>query len=210
MRLHDRAEAAALLAPVVARRVAGAVTVLGIGAGGARVAGGVAEALGAPWSWMDLEPVEIGDALHPPAVLGAVAGDGRILMLMDGLDRLAADPRRIRAAVDRARAAIDLRRTGDEPPPTAPMAGAATVVVVDDGTSATDLIRAAVDLIRMAGAQRVTVAVACATAERLEQLSRWAGDVCVAVIPRWTDWHRWGGRIYDEDLTAPAAAPVGI
>ena len=75
MRLHDRAQAASLLAPVIGARTSGPVTLVGLGGGGAVVARGAAAALGAPWGWVDLEPIEAGDALHPPAFLGAVAAE---------------------------------------------------------------------------------------------------------------------------------------
>lgn len=213
MRLHDRAQAATLLAPVIARRCTGPITIVGIGAGGATVAAGVAATLGGPWGWMDIEPVEVGDALHPPALLGAVAAGGRVVLLTEAMDRLPASPGRGRATLDRARAALDARRE-DRPAP-APLdlragtLGGATVVVVDDGTSPAGLVRAAVDLVRMAGAERVTVAVACAPAEQLELLGRWAGDVCTGWIPPWTEWYGWGGRLYDEDLIGTAPPPAG-
>ena len=149
-------------------------------------------------------------------------------MRAEGLDGLAGSPGRVRLALHRARAALDARRggAGSQRPASPGRRGApggtgrpaqidlrsgslhgATVVVVDDGTSPVGIIRAGVDLVRMGGAGCVIVAVACGPAEILDEIGRWAGDVCAGLVPSWTEWYRWGGHIYDEDVLPERALP---
>jgi putative phosphoribosyl transferase len=148
------------------------VVVLGLPRGGVPVAFEVATALRAP---LDVIVVrKLGVPFQPELAMGAI-GEGGARVTNDEVVRMAeVTPQELAAVEARERAELE-RRTrrfrGDRPP--VPIAGK-TVVVVDDGIATGSTARAACEVARARGAQRVVLAVPVASAGAIAELR---GDV---------------------------------
>ncbi|MDY7544125.1 MULTISPECIES: phosphoribosyltransferase family protein [unclassified Cryobacterium] len=156
--------------------------VLGLPRGGVPVAAEVARVLGAP---LDVIVVrKLGVPFQPELAMGAI-GEGGVRELNPDIltmasiseDELATVERRERGILDarvaelrKGRERIDVRGR--------------TVVIVDDGIATGATARAAGDVARLHGAERVILAVPVASAESLFDLSGFDELVCVHVPRR--------------------------
>ncbi|MEU7766606.1 phosphoribosyltransferase family protein [Nocardia sp. NPDC049190] len=198
------------------------VVVVGLPRGGVPVAYEVARALGAP---LDVIVVRKLGVPHQPELAFGAIGEGDVQVINDVV---VADVRLAReemAAVEHhereelSRRAGRLRRTH----PRVPLLGR-TVVVVDDGIATGATARAACQVARAQGAQRVVLAVPVAPRDTLEVLADDADEVICLEVPVWFGavgcWYRRFGQVSDAavadllsrvagDLPEPQPAPAG-
>jgi putative phosphoribosyl transferase len=182
---RDRAEAGALLATEVVRRLAGTpveeMVVLGLPRGGVPVAAAVARALNAP---LDVIVVrKLGVPYQPELAMGAIGEDGA-RVLNDQVLAVAGVREKDLAEVER-RERIELERRarayrGDRPP--IDLAGK-TAVVVDDGIATGSTVAAACQIARQRGAARVVVATPVAPPSSIHRLAAVADDVIALLTP---------------------------
>ena len=181
MRFADRAAAGrALAASLLHLRPDGPV-VLGLPRGGVPVAAEVARLLAAPLDAVVVR--KLGVPWQPELAMGAVGEDGVLVRNLGVLrhervsdDDLAHVVAREQAEV--ARRAL-LLRAGR---PRTPVAGR-TVVVVDDGLATGATARAALQVLRTAGARHLVLAVPVAPADALAGLRPDADEVVAVLTP---------------------------
>lgn len=206
-RYQDRQEAGVTLAAAVARTVHGRCVVAAIPRGGIVVAAPVAARLAAPLTMAYARKIAL--PLAPEFAIGALDEDGEAIFEN-------AWPRWPRGGdedvtVARARAAAEIARQRDryDAPALAPLAGGATVVLVDDGLATGLTMRAAVAYARRHGAAHVTVAVPCASEDAAERLTREADRfICPSVDPEFAavgSYYRVFGPVSDEEVLATLA-----
>lgn len=196
VRLTDRRQAGELLRPLLRRACRSTPVVVGIGAGGLAVAASARQP-GSPLGALAVEEFDLPDPLRPGAASGAVGTGGRVLLRTRAFDRMEADAGRVRTTIHDARAVLgtSLLPGGY----TGPDVAGREVVLVDDGTSSSSRLAAALDFVRRGRPGRVVVAVACAPRERIRDIEEFAGDVVVAVVPSWMEWFHCHGRLYESD-----------
>lgn len=197
MRLADRQHAGEILRPLLRRGTTGLPVVIGIGAGGLAVAAS-ARRPGAPLGALAVAEFGLPDPLHPASATGAVSTGGRTLLRVPAFEQLVADSARVGVAIRRARQALVASRLPGGH--TGPGVAGRDVVLVDDGTSSTSQLAAALDFVRRGRPLSVTLALACAPRERIIEIERFAGDVVVALVPTWSEWFHWHGRLYESDV----------
>lgn len=198
-RIHDRSAAGRLLAPLVSRQPLEDPVVLGIGPGGVAVGAGIAAFLHCPLDMLDIQEVDAGDALHPSRAIGAVSGDGHILVRPESLEHVSSGPESVRRAVQEARAAVARHLPGGGHPGGRMETSWRTLILVDDGSSPRLVLAAALDLARAGRPGRVLLAIATAPQEVVDDLASLAGDVVVGLVAPWTEWFAWHGRLYEDD-----------
>jgi len=183
MMFADRVDAGRRLAERVRAEVdARNAVVVGLPRGGVPVAYEVAQALGAP---LDVIVVrKLGVPYHRELGYGAVGEDG-VRVLNPDIVRLAAlDPGQMAEVERRARAEVEGRanrlRGGR---PATPLEGR-TVIVVDDGVATGGTARAACQVARARGAERVVLAVPVGAPDVIAELSRVADQVVCVETPR--------------------------
>ena len=177
----NRQQAGRALARLTATRIGDRdkVVVLALPRGGVPVAFEVAEELGAP---LDVIVVrKLGVPSQPELAMGAVGEDGVRVLNLEVLRHLHISDRALQAVEVRERDELERRaRTYRGDAPRYPIDGC-TVVVVDDGLATGSTARAAIEVARGHGAQRVVLAVPVAPRETVAELSKVADDVvCVA------------------------------
>jgi putative phosphoribosyl transferase len=158
------------------------VVVLGLPRGGVRVAAEVAAALDAP---LDVIVVrKLGVPSLPELAMGAIGeGDVRIV-IPETVRRAGVTPEAFDAVERRERAELQRRAErfrGDRPQ--IPLAGR-TAVVVDDGIATGSTARAACQVVRAQGADRVVLAVPVAPANWTHGLSDAADELIALSTPR--------------------------
>jgi putative phosphoribosyl transferase len=147
--------------------------------GGVPVGAVVAQALNAP---LDIIVVrKLGVPTQPELAMGAIGEGGTRVLNHDVLDALGIPPDQLEAVERRERLELDRRslrlRSGHR---RVPLRGR-TVVLVDDGLATGSTARAAIDVARAQGAERVVLAVPVAPPSTVAELARVADDVvCVA------------------------------
>lgn len=198
MRIQDRRSAGRLLARLVARQAPENPVVIGLGVGGLAVAAEMAHTLGCPLDILELQELEVGDALHPARPFGALSTSGHLLIRPEALEHFAEQTADVLRAVNEARCSGD---QADQPPQSrlAVPTGGRSVVLVDDGTSSLEVISAALDLVRSGRPRRVLLALPIAPREHLDGLSSLSGEVIVAAVAPWTEWFHWHGSIYEDE-----------
>lgn len=177
---NRHAAGVALAALVQARDSAGQdAVVVALPRGGVPVGAVLAQALNAP---LDVIVVrKLGVPAQPELAMGAIGEGGTRVLNHDVLDTLGIPPDQLEAVERRERLELDRRslrlRAGHR---RVPLRGR-TVVVVDDGLATGSTARAAIDVARAQGAERVVLAVPVAPPSTVAELARVADDVvCVA------------------------------
>jgi putative phosphoribosyl transferase len=195
-RFRDRADAGRQLAELLLPQAGPDLLVLGLPRGGVPVAAQVARRLAAP---LDVVLVrKLGVPAQPELAMGAIGEGGVEVLEPDVLRRAQVTDQQL--ADVRAREQVELRRRVQryrEGRP-APELQGRRVVLVDDGIATGASARAALQVVRAAGASSVLLAVPVAPADGVERLGGDA-DGLVAVEQR----HDLGavGQAY-EDFTA--------
>jgi predicted phosphoribosyltransferase/dienelactone hydrolase len=179
--LRDRRDAGRQLATRLGHLAAAAPVVVGLPRGGVPVAYEVARALGAP---LDVIVVrKLGVPGQPELGMGAV-GEGGVLVVTDSVVRAANVPSdRVDDVARRETDEVDRRaRRFRGGRPMIPLAGR-TAVIVDDGLATGGTARAAVQVARAHGAERVVLAVPVAPPATARDLAREADEVVALAEP---------------------------
>jgi putative phosphoribosyl transferase len=190
VRFRDRAEAGRRLAERLGEVGAEQPVVVGLPRGGVPVAAEIARSLGSPLDVLVVR--KLGHPQQPELGLGAI-GEGGTRVLNE---RLIAHLRVSRDALQEiaAREDVELARRialyrGDRP--RAPVAGR-TVVLVDDGLATGFTARAAVEVLRQAGARKVVLAIPVAPRDTVTELRRVADEVvCLEAPARFRSIGEW-------------------
>jgi len=184
---RDRAEAGRLLGGAVARALADqraspergrrGVIVLGLARGGVPVAAEVARSLRAPLDVLVVR--KLGVPSQPELGFGAIAENDATVIDEETVTACALAPAAIERVRDHERRELSRRARmyrGDRP-----LAGVRdkNVVLVDDGLATGVTMRAAVALVTIRGAARVTVAVPVGAPDSLRRLQKEADVVCL-------------------------------
>ena len=181
MPFRDRREAGRRLAERLSGLRASSPLVLGLPRGGVPVAFEVAKALGAPLDVLVVR--KLGVPFQPELGMGAVGEDGVRVLNPDVLRQAGVTETQLAAVEARERAEVEERavrlRRGR---PAIPLEGR-TVVIVDDGLATGGTARAAVQVARARGADRVILAVPVAPPETVAALRRDADDVVAVETP---------------------------
>jgi len=181
VRFADRTDAGERLAEAVRERDIAADIVLAIPRGGLPVGRAVADALGVP---LDVAvAAKLGAPGNPELAIGAAASDGSVWLDDDIVQRLGVDATYVERERERASAKAREKaaryRGGDDPPA---LAGK-RVLVVDDGLATGATARAAVGLVRDAGAATVVLAVPVGPPETAAALREVADEVVCVSTP---------------------------
>jgi putative phosphoribosyl transferase len=181
MPFRDRREAGRRLAERLSGLRASSPLVLGLPRGGVPVAFEVANALGAPLDVLVVR--KLGVPFQPELGMGAVGEDGVRVLNPDVLRQAGVTETQLAEVEARERAQVEERavrlRRGR---PAIPLEGR-TVVIVDDGLATGGTARAAVQVARARGADRVILAVPVAPPETVAALRRDADDVVAVETP---------------------------
>jgi len=181
MPFRDRREAGRQLAERLSGLRASSPLVLGLPRGGVPVAFEVANTLGAPLDVLVVR--KLGVPFQPELGMGAVGEDDVRVLNPDVLRQAGVTETQLAAVETRERAEVEERavrlRRGR---PAIPLQGR-TVVIVDDGLATGGTARAAVQVARARGADRVILAVPVAPPETVAALRREADDVVAVETP---------------------------
>ena len=157
------------------------VVVLGLPRGGVPVGYEVARVLGAPLDVLVVR--KLGVPFQPEVAMGAV-GEGGVTVLNDEVvAAMRLDPRRLATVAERERGIVEQRLSrfrGMKPP--ASLTGR-TALIVDDGIATGSTARAACQVARARGADRVVLAVPVAPPQRIPGLERDADEVICLATP---------------------------
>ncbi len=172
---RDREQAGTELAKLLRSFEGRDVAVLGIPRGGVPVAYAMARALRAPLDIVTVRKLQVPS--DPEAGFGAVTPEGDVVLNDELVERIRLGPddvRKISAEVlEEVRRREREYRRGREP---VDLKGR-TALVVDDGLASGYTMLAAVSSVLGRGANKVAVAVPCASSRAFSLVSRQAGDV---------------------------------
>lgn len=179
---RDRSEAGRVLAELLEHyRGDPKVIVLGLARGGVPVAWEVAAALGAPLDTIIVR--KLGAPANPEFAIGALAGDGRIVLNDDTVRTLGLTEQQVRdIARDEARELARREaayRAGRRP---LDVAGQ-TVILVDDGLATGSSMIAAVQAIAAAEPGRIVVAVPAAPESTCREIGAMVDEMVCASMP---------------------------
>jgi putative phosphoribosyl transferase len=180
---------ASLLEPLRGRDV----VVLGLPRGGVPVASEIADALGAP---LDVIVVrKVGVPGQPELAMGAIGEDG-VRVVNDEIVRLTGVSPEDFGRVEQ-REGEELRRRAERFRGAAPRVDLVgrTAVIVDDGIATGSTARAACQVARAHGADRVVLAVPVAAPDSVQALADDADDIVCVQTPSWL---RSVGQWYDD------------
>ena len=182
MRFRDRADAGRQLAWRLQQYRMEAPVVVALPRGGVPVAAEVAHALEAP---LDVLVVcKLGCPWQPELALGALGEAGAIVLNHPLIASIGLPPEVLADVIRTERAELERRLAryrGDRP--AVPVAGR-TVIVVDDGLATGTSARAAIQVLRRRGAQRIILAVPVAPPQTVRALSGVADEVVALETPR--------------------------
>lgn len=178
--------------------------VLGLPRGGVPVAAEVARLLGAPLDVLLVR--KLGVPFQPEVAFGAIGEDGVRVLNTQLVSRLSLTSGQIAEVETRERTEL-LRRVGryrgDRPP--LALAGR-TVIIVDDGLATGATARAAVEVARARGAERIVVAVPVAPPDTVADLAAAASQVVCLLSPGLFrgvgEWYDDFGQTTDEEVTS--------
>jgi predicted phosphoribosyltransferase len=155
---RDRRESGRVLAELLtAYRGQADVVVLGLARGGIPVAWEVAAELGAPLDAFIVR--KLGAPGHEEFALGALAGDGRVVLNDDVVRALRISPQQLSEATEREGRELERREvTYRQGRPPLDVTGK-TVIIVDDGLATGASMLVAVQALRAAGPKNLVVAV---------------------------------------------------
>jgi putative phosphoribosyl transferase len=178
---QDRRDAGRQLAARLAGYASVQPIVVAMPRGGVPVAAAVADALGAPLDILCVR--KLGVPWQPELGIGAIA-EGGIRVLNDALIHDAgvrtADVEQVTVEETSELARRIRRYRGDHP--ALPVMGR-TVILVDDGLATGYTARAAIQALRVAGAERVVLAIPVAPRESAATMADVADDVVVVETP---------------------------
>ncbi|MFB6165344.1 MAG: phosphoribosyltransferase [Haloarculaceae archaeon] len=180
-RFSDRTDAGEQLAAELRDRGIDADLVLAIPRGGLPLGRAVADALDAPLDVIVAK--KIGAPGNPEYAIGAVAADGSVWRDEAAIDRSGADAayfERERERTAEAAREKETRYRGDRPEPAL---ADRTVVVVDDGVATGSTVRACLQQLRGADAERVVLAVPVGPPETISELQDLADEVVCLRTP---------------------------
>lgn len=198
MPFRDRREAGRRLAERVSDLRESSPLVLGLPRGGVPVAYEVAQAIGAPLDVLVVR--KLGVPYQPELGMGAVGEDGVRVLNPEVLRHAGVSERQLADVEARERAEVEdraARLRGGRP---AIALRGRTVVIVDDGLATGGTARAAIQVARERGADRVVLAVPVAPPETVASLRRDADDVVTLETPE--PFFAIGGWYYDFSPTS--------
>jgi putative phosphoribosyl transferase len=176
-RFHDRDEAGRSLGTRLLPFRASSPVILGIPRGGLPVAAEVARALVAPLDVLVVR--KLGVPWHPELGFGAIGEGGAKVIDADVISMAGLGPSDTQRVIREETAELERRirlYRGDRAP--VPVKGR-TVILVDDGIATGGTVRAAIDVVRRKGADRIVVAVPVAPPPTVESLRHLADEVVV-------------------------------
>jgi predicted phosphoribosyltransferase len=177
---RDREHAGTILAELLAGLRGGDVRLLAIPAGGVPVAAALARALGLP---LDLAVVsKITLPWNTEVGYGAVAFDGSVCLNRALIEQVGLSDAEVQAGIEATRARVQRRALALRGSAGAPALAAGVNVLVDDGLASGFTMRAAVQALRGAGAQRVAIAVPTASRRAAEALAAEVDDLYCANV----------------------------
>jgi len=178
---RDRAEAGRRLASRLEALDRQGLIALGLPRGGVVVAYEVASALGIP---LDVVVVrKLGVPYQPELAMGAIGEDGIRVIDQRVVRAAVVADQQIKAVEDRER--VELARRAESYRQGRPRLDltAATALIIDDGIATGSTARAAVEVARKLGANRVVVAAPVASLEAVRMLSSIADQVVYLTAP---------------------------
>jgi putative phosphoribosyl transferase len=190
---RDRDEAGRSLGTRLLPFRASSPVILGIPRGGLPVAAEVARALDAPLDVLVVR--KLGVPWHPELGFGAIGEGGASVIDADVIDEAGLGPSDTQRVIREETAELEHRirlYRGDRAP--VPVNGR-TVILVDDGIATGGTVRAAIDVLRRRGAERVVVAVPVAPPRAVETLRHVANEV---IVLRSEEPFLAVGQFYDE------------
>ena len=202
-RYHDRRQAGGELARLLEHHRGSRPLVVGLAGGGVVVASQVAAAL--EGSLDVVAAIPFGPPGDPDLSIGAATADGGMVLEEDLASRLGLAPADL-GAVIRAAAAEAKRRERALRGGRARDAGGRTVVVVDDGVAGGIALRAALGLMRRAGARLVACAVPVGLPATVDLIASEVDEVVCPLQPlrfhTVGEWYEEFPAVGDEDVAA--------
>ena len=193
MLFKDRVDAGQQLAARLQHLAGPDLVILGLPRGGVPVAAEVARALGAP---LDIIVVrKLGAPFQPEFALGALGEDGVRVMNPEALGYAVATPDELSATEERERQEIVRRALRYRGGRARRALNGRVAVIIDDGIATGSTARAACQVARALGAERVVLAVPVAPEGWETRIGNDADEkICVATPP----WFFAIGQFYDD------------
>jgi len=183
-RFRDRSEAGRYLGEELRQRgyTAGVdLIVLALPRGGVPVGYEVSRALNAP---LDVFVVrKVGVPGHEELAMGAVASGGVNVVNEDVLDMLRIPPAMFQVVARKELQEVERREKEYRGDKARPDLKGKTVILVDDGLATGSTMLAAVRAVRLAGAERIVVAVPVAAEQTCDAFRQEVDDVICAITP---------------------------
>ena len=180
-RFRDRHQAGRLLAGALDHLAGPNTIVLGLPRGGVPVASEVARALHAPLDVLVVR--KLGVPFQSEFGMGAIGEGGVRVLNEDTVRQIGITEHDIEAVEARDRIEVERRAARYRNGRAFPSLAGKVVVVVDDGVATGGTARAALQLVKAHGAQRVVLAVPVGSADAIDDLSAIADDVITLLRP---------------------------
>jgi putative phosphoribosyl transferase len=185
--------------------------VLALPRGGVPVGAEVARALGAP---MDILVVrKLGLPGQPELAMGAVASGGVVVRNPEVLRQVGVDDAAFRSVAARETRELLRREAAYRGERTPVEIRGRTVLLVDDGIATGSTVRAAIQALRLRGAERVVVAVPVVPPDVRDALTTESDEVVCVSTPRpfhaISPWYREFPQLSDDEVRDILDAPNG-